>query len=352
MQKKPVFVREQIQLLSDVKVKTWNIPQGSQLQMQLTQEIALSNKLLNTPLKGGGIPQETVFPLLQCFDSIEHTIYQWFTQQQSPAQEQYALFLLLRQLQENHKVVVSRQIELDLPPWIPIVSPGENLDEVVQLWHSITQRDGDGAFRVENETAGLVAKAVPPQAHKDLQNDLFASLARLITRPVGRRLLRLAYTQGRTGKAVHFLLNPTSYALGGISPMASPDGVGADCQWNVDALTGNVIGLMPNVGSSGQMSYIIGLTDADMMDFDKANRLLPSPVFIGLGHELIHIAHYQYGTYMSNAAHYSEVANVYQQLFPTIAQQNLPPAYQGGGSLEEFLTIPDHAEQLYITATQ
>lgn len=339
---KATFVRDQTQALSNVKVKI------AQLQDQLTQQIAASNKLFSNfdalQRKGGEMTTDIVFPLLQSFDTLEHTIYQGLTQQQFAQEEQLSLFKLLNQVQINHKAVVTTQVERDLPPWITDVSQAEDQGEVVNMWRSLTQRGGDGVFRIANETAGILGAPVPALARKDVQDDLFAALARLFTRPVGRKLLRLLHTRGLTGKAITFVLNPMSYQFGSTSPMAAPEGAGANCQWNGNTLT-------HNVGSGGQITCVVGLTDADMLDFDHANRWLPSPLFLGLGHELIHIAHYQHGTYTDRVTpHFAEVAAIYRKLFPKTDQPNVPAAYQVGGNLEEFLTIPDYGEQMKINA--
>ena len=63
------------------------------------------------------------------------------------------------------------------------------------------------------------------------------------------------------------------------------------------------------------------MRDASLVDFDAEHRTIPSPAFIGLGHELIHAAHYQRGAY-SPGGH-----------------DAVPDEYHG--DLEEFLTIAD-----------
>lgn len=359
--------RKKIAALTVPKVTGWDF--SSEKQRKLIEDIQFYNeKLLPTYEKfqqegesGAEMSQEFLHSLLGCLDAIEHCLYLWFQMQQPPSvlvpsqqlpsvpappQEQKLMFEVLTQLQVAHREGIKKIVELDLAPWITEQEP-KALEDAGQLWSCITQRGSDGAFRIANEVDyHMMTIRMPRMARRDLQDDLFASLARLISRPRGRRLLQIIHTQGLQGKGVTFTLNPTGLELGSLSPIAAPTGKGAQCQWAERKAT-----MVPNTGSGGQVACVVGLSDSDMTDFDIANTLLPSPVFIGLGHELVHIAHYQNGTYMGNTAHFPEVASVYSKLVAQVySKQSLmaTPAYQGSGSLEEFLTIPTTSEQVSI----
>jgi hypothetical protein len=80
-------------------------------------------------------------------------------------------------------------------------------------------------------------------------------------------------------------------------------------------------------GSTADVEVAPGVRDASMMDDGAKGTFVPSPTFVGIGHELIHASHYMRGSYYSS---------------PT-RNDNLPKQY--GGDVEEFVTIAPESER-------
>jgi hypothetical protein len=82
-------------------------------------------------------------------------------------------------------------------------------------------------------------------------------------------------------------------------------------------------------GSGAGVEIAPGIKDAGMMDFDAAGNPILSPRFIGVGHELVHAAHYGAGTYIG------------QKLLKPHA--TIPGEYND--DVEELLTIASQQER-------
>lgn len=308
--------------------KTWNFPKlGEAYQSAFTKAIQAYNQ--QRKMNKGEMEEETyLHSLVGQLDEIEHFIYLWFTQASLPPEEQKAMFALLDQVQIAHKELIKRMIELDARPWVAGKRESKELDALYELWRNMTQRGGDGAFRISNillpEQAARGA-TLSRNARQDLQDALFAALARLISRPQGQLLLETIHLEGLKGKVVKCAVSIMAYWSGMTGPLAS--NLDTTALFRYDKNTGSIT---RGQGSGGAIeSTFIGLKDSDMMDYNDQKKLILSPVFIGLGHELVHVAHYQRGSYVGR----------------TIAS-GLPEGYDG--NLEEFLTIPNIQDQLQL----
>jgi hypothetical protein len=162
---------------------------------------------------------------------------------------------------------------------------------------------------------------------------VYAQLARLMSRPVGRRLLRVILDSSTPEKQVLLRMFPLPQMLDntkgarriGAKAFPLPN---QPSEFTVQ--DDNTI--VKGAGAGSNVSLVPGIRDSTMMDHDMDGNKILSPSFIGLGHELIHSARYLDGSYVGMSNPHPE----------GVATQ-LPPGYHG--DIEEFLTIASGNER-------
>ncbi|MEQ9669063.1 M91 family zinc metallopeptidase [Coleofasciculus sp. G2-EDA-02] len=140
-----------------------------------------------------------------------------------------------------------------------------DFDVLQQAWESL--RAGSGQIQVlEEDSVG--------NRHDGFRERILAQLGRLLSRPAGRRLvLDLMYG------AIRVRIIPAADSA--IGARTLPDSEDA-----FEQPTG-----APGRGSSSTIEVAADLQDDDVQVLDQEGNLMDSPVFISLGHELIHASH-------------------------------------------------------------
>jgi hypothetical protein len=163
------------------------------------------------------------------------------------------------------------------------------------------------------------------------KTEIMAALARLISRPRGRALvaeLRNERTSGPGETKILFMMSNLFKLVGmrdyGFAePYVGAKAIDVD---PIDAAPKADGGrITAGKGSTTAVEVAPGVRDASLMDYGDRGTIIPSPTFIGIGHELIHAAHYLRGSYVKTDK--AEAARDY------------------GGQVEEFLTIASAAER-------
>lgn len=250
-------------------------------------------------------------------DELEHLLYRWFEANKVGLSENpsaRALFGLMNSIQAEHKRVVGARVDAGQGLWTADRLSGEERAEIDGVWDDIVNFRGPFKLieRVHTDSGDFIPLGPVLDRFKV---EILANLARLMSRPKGRELIQGIHAGGDP-KAIQFVMSPLYKILGGYV------GLKATATDEGRATLGFAKGRpKAGAGSGAGVEIAPGVRDASLVDFDEEGELITSPAFVGLGHELIHAAHYQGGTYTPGA------------------RVDLPPAY--GGDLEEFLTIAD-----------
>lgn len=274
---------------------------------------------------------------LASLDNIEHTIYGWFDENKTvpPGDSRYAMFNLMNDVQKDHKYWVNVAVEEGHQMWTSDTIADKNERNLIdQVWSHIV--NGTGAFEfmtTVNTEEG--PKNLPASVLEKFKTEVYAMLARLYSRPKGRELLKALDKGTADQKTVTFLMSPIYKVLGQMhyTPYVGAKATAYDDSAAMVKLKGKKkknLTVVPGKGSGSSVEIAPGVKDASMVDFDAQGNLIPSPAFIGAGHELIHAAHYGAGTYIGPKPIGAPHANV-------------PGDY--GNDVEEFLTIASPAER-------
>lgn len=295
----------------------------------LLQQIGQFNQALNEADEG----QEGTHQKLARLDAVEHSLYQWFNahvaEQDNPKRAN--MFRLMDQIQGEHHGLIRHTVDNNLPLWVHGDQTHEENQHTQQTWTRITQGHGN-AVRFDETVPGY-GDQIPEEHLEQLKTGTFSDIARLMSRPHGRRLVSSLVDNATDEKPLTLGLRPLhDMTSGQISPSASDQG---DPRAAI-RVTENPEGpptFQPGQGGRVRVNLVPGLKDSDYSDFNAANQRVPSPSFVGLGHELVHGAHYQQGTYAKPFD--------LHQIGPTFAALNAH--YQG--NLEEFATIASEEER-------
>lgn len=286
----------------------------------------------NQALDEAGEGEEGTHQKLASLDAVEHSLYQWFNahvdEQDNPKRAN--MFRLMDQIQGEHHGLIRHTIDNNLPLWVHGDQTEEENQQTQQIWTKITQ--GDDAVRFD-ETVPDTGEQIPEEHLKQLKTGTFSDIARLMSRPHGRKLVSSLVNNATAEKPLTLGLRPTGdITAGQISPSASDQG-DPRAAIRVTENDGGPPTFQPGLGGRVRVNLVPGLKDSDYSDFDAAGQRVPSPTFVGLGHELVHGAHYQQGTYPK--------PHDVDQIGPTF--DALAAHYQG--NLEEFVTIASAAER-------
>ena len=279
------------------------------------------NRLLN----GNTQSQGDLNGLMEALDILEHKIYRWFdaTKGNPMNGNHTAMFNLMDEVQAEHKQVVGMVVGNNRNLWVKDRG-GNSQRDIQALWTEITS--GNGHFNVVNTVADQMGlpQNIPPQFLQQMRIELFASFARLMSRPQGIKLLMLFKNGQARDKDLSFVLEPLyNLVLGGAM---GPNRAIATDDTNAKMTLHNNGGIGKGNGSDAGIRFVPGMRDSSVMDRDVNNNPILSPTFVGFGHEITHSAHYQNGSYASG-----------------LNMAGLPGAYHN--DLEEFMTITPSDEQ-------
>jgi hypothetical protein len=323
-------------VLTDKSTRTWGKKSDS-MRRQLLASVAAHNQALAS--SDGG--QAAIHAQMKHLDDIEHTAYRWFnhSQQDETDANRAGMFELLNQVQAHHQEMVRQTVAGGHQLWVhDQVSAGQRTN-VDRLWSEITDNTRNTRFRYDThtQTGGLGAVPMPADYAARLQEESNAQMARLLSRPQGRKLV--SHLHARAGALGQPVLLTTSNPVGmlgdphdpqnpvtpSLSPSAQTPNVPAQELHKITGRRPKQKSTVPGAGVQFGLRMMPGIKDADFSDYDESGRRIPSPTFVGLGHELTHGAHYMSGSFLPNAD-----------------LEGLPAHYKG--DVEEFLTIAPRSE--------
>jgi len=280
--------------------------------------------------------KDNVHRNLKILDELEHWLYQWFEEHKTETDNanRAGLFDLLDAIQENHQFWVSKNVEQGHEMWTKdkVTDPQEKI-LINSVWDHIA--NGTGAFHILNTISSTRKhEPLPTKLAQKVKNEILSNLARLFSRPKGRELLKALDGDNADPNDITFVLAPLYKLLGTyeepyVGAKAKPlDMSGSQLQ--VSRGKKGKKTLRRGTGSGTGVEVSLGVKDGDMVDFDKHDNQILSPTFVGLGHELVHSAHFKRGTYIGPKPRVGEHANV-------------PGHYNN--DVEEFVTIADKDER-------
>lgn len=273
---------------------------------------------------------------LETLDTIEHELYAWLIENKAEAQNasRAGVFQLLDEVQREHKRMIARTVETDASLWVKDDVSAEERADIDAIWNDIVA--GNGPFNIlETIHTEDGPRDLPPNLLEQFRTEVFANLARLMSRPKGRQLIRALRDGSADEKDVTFVVSPLYKLLGTPGYGQEHPYVGARAvATNEHSARFKMANrrIKPGQGSASGVEIAPGVRDSRMMDFDREGDLIPSPQFVGIGHELIHAAHYQQGTYIGQRPQVGD------------PHAHLPEGYED--DVEEFLTIaPPQTQQ-------
>jgi hypothetical protein len=287
----------------------------------------------NQTLGEAGTDREGTHQKLAHLDDVEHSLYRWFDAHvhEEDHPKRGRMFDLMDQVQNEHRRLIRHTVDNHLPLWVAGAQTEEASQRTQDTWNAITQAGEGGAVRFSRQIPNYGGD-LPADVREQLETDTFSDVARLMSRPHGRGMVSGLVAGATEQKPLMFGLRPLQdLTEGKISPSASDEGdprAAIRVRDNDGAQE-----LVPGEGGAVRLKLVPGLADSDYSDFDAGGRRIPSPTFIGLGHELVHGMHYQRGTFPKQHGP--------PDTAPTFPQLN--EHYQG--DLEEFATIASAAER-------
>jgi len=319
------------------------ISQRSGLDADLRDELNATISKITAASKKDDDSERHLHKQFALVDGLEHRVYDWHKQNRKTAtvDQQRAMFDLLDDLQAHHKTLVRRTVEQGASLWVKDPLDAAGRAGVDQLWGAL--RDGQQGFTFPTHVHTADGPvALPAKLQDKFKVDTLSALARLISRPRGRSLVQALHDGSGGGKGIDFAL-PALPKLRGTDGYQTPY-VGAQAvPSRPGSATLRVQGdkrknqrLVPGPGSGTGVLVAPGIKDSSLVDFDSDEAHILSPAFIGVGHELIHGAHYQRGTYVG----------------PVQPGQHAPLPAAYGGDIEEFATIaPPHLQKGKVSAS-
>ena len=300
---------------SQVRATTAGAGIDAVFRNQLIQHV----KAYNAAINKGDTTKPYLDDRMNRLDELEHTLYAWFETNKAGLRANPSaagLFGLMNSIQQEHKTIIGARLEAGHGLWTADVLSVQDRAAIDTVWGDIVHFRGP--FKLIERVHTADGDFIPLGTILDrFKIEILANLARLMSRPNGRRLIQAIHAGG-DDEAIQFVMSPLYKILD-----QNYVGMKATAVVGPHASLGFTKGRpRPGPGSAAGVEIAPGVRDASLVDFDEAGELIPSPVFVGLGHELIHAAHYQRGTYS-----------------PGAKVDALPPEY--GGDLEEFLTIAD-----------
>lgn len=263
-------------------------------------------------------------------DQIEHYAYKWFDKKRSTnSDKNKIMFTLLDQVQREHKNVVKNAISGKIDIWMG-ECPQSKIQHANTLWRSVLNK-ANNKFIISNEihTEGGFQK-LSKKAQQSFEDEVYSVIARIMSRPNGRKLIEILDGEQNYNKKITFHITQ-KYRILGEKRYADFPYVGAMATASIESKAGVQLidkKVVPGEGSGAAVMITPGLKDSSILDFDSKAYPILSPVFIGIGHELIHAAHYIKGSYIRTGVGDSLI--------------KLPKEYSS--DLEEFLTIAQKQE--------
>lgn len=235
--------------------------------------------------------QEYLHSQLKRLDKIEHSVYDWFGQNQDDSPERPSMFKLLDQVQQHHRKLIGRTARGGHDLWVKDNVDHQERGKINEVWNQVVSNQGnlsvERTVSIESGTA-----QIPSKQHGELRTEVLSDVARLMSRPKGRKLVEHLHTQGQDkSRQVKFRMHNLGALKKGIalSPLAS----NVSNEALVHESDG---GIGKGEGSGAVVNLTPGVKDSDFSDFDVHGQRIPSPTFVTLGHELTHAAHFQRGT--------------------------------------------------------
>lgn len=318
------------------------IKEKSGLDETLREEL---NKSINRIVIAAKKPKPTESDIhlqMAQLDELEHKVYDWFRENHSTGDsgQLHAMFDLLDDIKDHHRMLIKRTIDTGSSLWVKDKLDVPGRKKVNELWDALVSGQGNFEMPTNVHTANGQVN-LPDNLQKKFKVDTLAAMARLMSRPKGRSLVKALHEGSADGKEVNFMIPPIHKLRGtdgyatryvGAKAQAYSDG---DAAVKLRGTKKHNHRLVKGTGSGSGVLIAPGVKDSSMVDFDRAQNPILSPSFIGVGHELIHAAHYQRGSYL--ASNKGSGAKL--------------PAY--GDDVEEFLTIasPKEHQGLKVAAS-
>lgn len=226
---------------------------------------------------------------MAALDSIEHKTYQLIDKVTDPGVKEGGL-VLLDELQAEHQAVIR-----PATGWVTKVFSADptDQDETDVIWGRIMAND---KIIVANQTYPFKRNEV--RSFPEFPAEILSAFARLISRSAGRKLV---------GKILDHPKQVGIYPLDDVTAQYAQDKTGLTApvdpdsqdssvaarlaQQNLDAQDGKLSTFVQDSKPVGSDAFIFlppGAKDSDTYAFDQEGRRIHSPMFLKLGHELIH----------------------------------------------------------------
>lgn len=241
---------------------------------------------------------------------------------------------ILNDLGIHYQKEVTNSIKKRYSLWVHGEINQDERQSVDEMWEQITQ-SGTSKIKHLGKVYGTDGELhdMPEEFATLHKEEINAQLARILSRPNGRRLIELIMGSKHEMKVTtptpnHLVLDPSDRnARCGLDMKAVPE---SDIASSLQGSDYN-----PGQGSAFGISVPPGIKESDYSDFNARGKRIPSPKFVQLGHEMTHGVHYAFGTCS-------------MKLPPSEEDDTkiLPPEYFG--DFEEFRTIHDKDTQIAI----
>jgi hypothetical protein len=222
---------------------------------------------------------------LKALATAEHAIYELFNSPNIPLDKVGILMQTLSLIQAQHQELIGHVLksgEAYPAALIRNLAAGETEADVQALWQDMV--NGNKGFSVTDIIpartsfqGGVEVVAKPEEKIEGFKTEVFSHLARLISTPGGRKIIRQIMEEGAN---FPIKIQPKSVSLqaGGYIPA------------DTDATEGK-----RHRGSKGHVELPVGINDITYRAHDSKGSDILFPIFIMVGHELGHAVHGQRG---------------------------------------------------------
>lgn len=235
-------------------------------------------------------------------DELEKFIYLGFkigSPVITSTKQRLALYNLLDAIQKEYQDLIAKMAEKnEFPEYYK--NDLQKQKQAQHLWQAIIEGE---IFKFNDKISCYgEAKQLPKDVLTAFKSEIYADLARIMSRPKGLELIDQLRQKVEDGKAITIGI-PSLGKLTGKSTHSQTDPyVGAKASASTQNKAYMASTMKAGPGSSAELEISPGVKDTSIMDYDKYGKSILSPHFVTLAHELIHANHYQRGMYAATAS--------------------------------------------------
>ncbi|MDD3023827.1 MAG: DUF4157 domain-containing protein [Syntrophomonadaceae bacterium] len=250
--------------------------------------------------------EQQVNTLLSLLDRIEHGIYeriQYYQDNEDPLlapMMQKSLYKMLDEAQREHEDLIEICDTKNFTPGIDTTGlEGEQIDEAQakakEIWNTI--RGNDSPIKITDSYIPESGQKtlMPDEVKKKYRKERLSDIVRLTSREKGRNMVDYMMKELKTrGKSMEFMM-PQVWNEMSPSDALTMKASAHDENAGMPESDPFGITMFPGKGSSSSIRVPIAYPDSAMVDLNKEGQKLPSPRFIGVGHEMNHAMGYALG---------------------------------------------------------